>query len=134
MTGQLFSPTKLTMTTKALGLLLVCCLVFVGCASLQRQPEPEMPLSYHQKALFLLRAYNAQYADYKSEVASKDLNDQRVRILKRKLVLLKELHPLIGKYYRAVMAIGQPTPELEPKIVPRLKELLNDELILEKIS
>ena len=118
---------------KALGIFIVCGFL-TSCAMLQPRPQPEteMPLSYQQKALFLLRAYNAQYADYKSEATRKDLSEQRVKILRRKLVLLKELHPLIGKYYRATMAIGQPTPELEPQIVPRLKELLDDELILEK--
>ena len=124
--AQLSKAQRLTTTIKTA--LIVLALFFSGCA-MGPKPQTDMPISYQHKSFLLLRAFNQEFAEYQKEVKRDDLDPQEVRVLDRKLVLLKELHPLIGKYYRSVVAIGCPTPELTPQITPRLKELLGDELL-----
>jgi len=100
--------------------LFCCILLFAGCGL--SNVKPEMPVSYQQKAFFLLKAYNAEFAKYKVAVVG-ELTDEDKTVLRRKREILKELHPLIGKYYRSTIALGHPTPELMSKIKPLLKEL-----------
>lgn len=96
-------------------------MLFSGCALISKFQE----MTPKQKALWFMRAYNAEYMDVLSQAQYYDLMPANAQqVLRWRAKLIQELYPLIGSYVLKVENDIEPTKEEENAITDLLNRLM----------